>query len=139
MKTRSKATTNMLYQPKHKTGSKEAGFSYAVSSAGVTFAITQACSLGKLDRCSCDKTKKKGHFNSRGWRWGGCSADIKHGLKFSRKFLDSREIDQTERSLMNLHNNRAGRKSLNIIRYTLFDNQKMLFFAVVCTEICITA
>lgn len=31
-------------------------------------------------------------------------------MKFSRKFLDAREIEGDARSLMNLHNNRAGRK-----------------------------
>lgn len=92
------------------TGSKEAAFSYAINSAGVTYAVTQACSLGKLKRCSCDRSKKNGHYNENGWRWGGCSADIKHGLKFSRKFLDAREIKENARSLMNKHNNRAGRK-----------------------------
>ena len=44
------------------------------------------------------------------WKWGGCSADIDFGIKFTRKFLDAREIEQDARSLMNLHNNRAGRK-----------------------------
>lgn len=92
----------------HITGSREASFTYAVTSAGVTYSITQACSLGKLKQCSCDQSKKK--ILHEGWKWGGCSADIKHGLKFSRKFLDAREIEQNARSLMNKHNNRAGRK-----------------------------
>jgi len=82
-----------------------------MTSAGVTYSITQACSLGKLKRCSCDKSKKKGKVhNLGGWAWGGCSADIRHGLKFSKKFLDARELLENARSLMNLHNNRAGRK-----------------------------
>ena len=91
-------------------GSREAAFTYAITSAGVTYSITQACSLGKLKRCSCDQSKKKSKVLNEGWKWGGCSADIKHGLKFSRKFLDAREIEQNARSLMNKHNNRAGRK-----------------------------
>lgn len=48
--------------------------------------------------------------NQAAWKWGGCSADIGFGMKFSRKFLDAREIEGDARSLMNLHNNRAGRK-----------------------------
>lgn len=44
------------------------------------------------------------------WKWGGCSADIGFGMKFARRFLDAREIEEDSRSLMNLHNNRAGRK-----------------------------
>ncbi|CAC5406916.1 protein Wnt-7b-like isoform X1 [Mytilus californianus] len=94
------------------SGSKEAAFSYAINSAGVTYEVTQACSLGRLKRCSCDRSKKTGHYDANGWKWGGCSADIKHGLKFSRKFLDAREIKENARSLMNKHNNRAGRKAV---------------------------
>lgn len=103
---------NTMFGITHSVGSKEAAFSYAINSAGVTYAVTQACSLGKLKRCSCDRSKKNGHYNENGWTWGGCSADIKHGLKFSRKFLDAREIKENARSLMNKHNNRAGRKAV---------------------------
>lgn len=44
------------------------------------------------------------------WKWGGCSADINYGMRFSRKFLDVREIEGDTRSLMNLQNNKVGRK-----------------------------
>lgn len=44
------------------------------------------------------------------WKWGGCSADITYGMKFSRKFLDVREVEADTRSLMNLQNNKVGRK-----------------------------
>ena len=92
------------------SGSREAAFMYAISSAGVTYAITQSCSLGNLTNCSCDKDKMDGKLAPEGWKWGGCSADIKYGLKLARKFMDAREIAENARSLMNLHNNRAGRK-----------------------------
>ena len=82
----------------------------AISSAGVTYAITQACSTGNLSSCGCDKNKLEGKFSPNGWKWGGCSADIKYGLDFARIFVDAREINEDDRSLMNLHNNRAGRK-----------------------------
>ncbi len=180
-------------------GTKEAAFLNAISSAGVTYAITQACSTGNLSSCGCDKNKvcepklfslflgfctqitqmqvltieikweiirtglfslpvfmwscwchfvfvciqsifggKKslfftnqrkrcpisvftsvliisnwqleGKFSPNGWKWGGCSADIKYGLDFARIFVDAREINEDDRALMNLHNNRAGRK-----------------------------
>lgn len=116
----------------HITGSREAAFTYAVTSAGVTYSITQACSLGKLKQCSCDQSKKK--VLHEGWKWGGCSADIRHGLKFSRKFLDAREIEQNARSLMNKHNNRAGRKvSLYYIHLNDFWSSK-LYFGILCLD-----
>lgn len=85
-------------------------FYFAIRSAAITFTVTQSCSHGNLSGCSCDKTKPEGTLTSEGWRWGGCSADIEHGLRFSRQFVDARETDRDARSLMNLHNNRAGRK-----------------------------
>lgn len=90
--------------------SKEAAFWSAISSSGVVYSITQACSIGNLDQCGCDKTKMDNNKNQKGWKWGGCSADIRHGLTLGRKFLDAREIEETARSLMNRHNNKAGRK-----------------------------
>lgn len=41
---------------------------------------------------------------------GGCSADVRYGIDFSRRFVDAREIKKNARRLMNLHNNEAGRK-----------------------------
>ncbi|XP_059148594.1 protein Wnt-7-like [Physella acuta] len=83
-----------------------------MTSAGVTYAITQACSIGNLSTCSCDSTKKEGEMTSDGWKWGGCSSDINYGTQLARKFMDAREIAKNARSFMNLHNNRAGRKSV---------------------------
>ncbi|NWQ74000.1 WNT2 protein, partial [Columbina picui] len=92
--------------------SRESAFVHAISSAGVVFAITRACSQGELKSCSCDPKKKgsardsKGHFD-----WGGCSDNIDYGVKFARAFVDAKERKGKDaRALMNLHNNRAGRK-----------------------------
>ncbi|NP_001310746.1 protein Wnt-7b-like precursor [Parasteatoda tepidariorum] len=93
-------------------GSREAAYTYAVTSAGVTYAITQACSRGTLWHCGCDISKDGMLDPEGGWKWGGCSADVRHGMKMSRQFMDAREIEGDERSLMNLHNNRAGRKAV---------------------------
>lgn len=101
-----------LFGYQHEIASKEAAFWSAISSSGVVYAITHACSVGNLDKCGCDKTQMEGKDGSKGWKWGGCSADIRHGLKLARKFLDAREIEETERSLMNRHNNKAGRKAV---------------------------
>ena len=61
------------------------------------------------------RTAKRGFQNQlverdreKAWRWGGCSVDIAHGLNFTKAFMDSREIRQNEKSLMNRHNNKAG-------------------------------
>lgn len=92
------------------SGSREAAFTYAITAAGVAHAITAACSRGNLSQCGCDR-EKQGYYNQEeGWKWGGCSADIKYGIEFSRRFVDAREIKKTPRRLMNLHNNEAGRK-----------------------------
>ncbi|XP_050414661.1 protein Wnt-7b isoform X2 [Patella vulgata] len=93
-------------------GTKEAAFIYAITSAGVSYAITQSCGLGSLPNCGCDRDKGDGKLAPQGWKWGGCSADIKYGLRLARKFMDAREIAENARSLMNLHNNRAGRKAV---------------------------
>ncbi|KAE8753129.1 WntA [Frankliniella occidentalis] len=91
--------------------SRETAFIYAISAAGVAYAVTRACSRGELNECSCDsrvrvrKTKKK-------WQWGGCSEDIRFGEKFSRDFVDSKETGDSPGGLMNLHNNEAGRRSI---------------------------
>ncbi|XP_023215187.1 protein Wnt-7b-like [Centruroides vittatus] len=92
-------------------GSKEASYIYAINSAAITYAITLACSRGNISKCGCDRTKN-GLYSPSGWKWGGCSSDVRSGTKSARKFVDSRELEKDERSLMNLHNNRAGRKAV---------------------------
>ncbi|TSK13430.1 Protein Wnt-7b [Bagarius yarrelli] len=95
-----------------REGSKEAAFTYAITAAGVAHAVTAACSQGNMSHCGCDR-EKQGYYNQEeGWKWGGCSADIKYGIEFSRRFVDAREIKKNARRLMNLHNNEAGRKVL---------------------------
>lgn len=99
------------------TASREAAYMYAVISAGVTYALMDACSRGNISICGCDA-----HYPSAledgpaasAWKWGGCSVDLGFGMGFARKFLDAQESDAGDsRSLMNLHNNKAGRKVYN--------------------------
>ncbi|XP_026963769.1 protein Wnt-7b isoform X6 [Lagenorhynchus albirostris] len=95
-----------------RVGSREAAFTYAITAAGVAHAVTAACSQGNLSNCGCDR-EKQGYYNqAEGWKWGGCSADVRYGIDFSRRFVDAREIKKNARRLMNLHNNEAGRKVL---------------------------
>uniref|UniRef100_A0A8C7XVC7 Protein Wnt n=1 Tax=Oryzias sinensis TaxID=183150 RepID=A0A8C7XVC7_9TELE len=91
--------------------SQEAAFVYAISSAGVVYAITRACSQGELKICSCDSHKRGlGSDNNGEFEWGGCSDNINFGIKFAKAFVDAREkMVKDARALMNLHNNRCGR------------------------------
>ncbi|XP_076271177.1 wnt oncogene analog 10 isoform X1 [Rhynchophorus ferrugineus] len=43
------------------------------------------------------------------WKWGGCSHNLKYGVKMSKMFLDSRETADDIHSKINLHNNQVGR------------------------------
>ncbi|XP_077090389.1 protein Wnt-7b [Siphateles boraxobius] len=95
-----------------RVGSKEAAFTYAITAAGVAHSVIAACSQGNLSHCGCDREKQGYHDQEEGWKWGGCSADLKYGVEFSRRFVDAREIKKNARRLMNLHNNEAGRKVL---------------------------
>ncbi|KAG9327921.1 hypothetical protein JZ751_017280 [Albula glossodonta] len=92
-------------------GSREAAFVYAISSAGVVYAITRACSQGELKTCNCDPHKRGRASDDRGdFDWGGCSDNINYGIKFAKAFVDAKERTVKDaRALMNLHNNRCGR------------------------------
>ncbi|XP_039617326.1 protein Wnt-2 isoform X1 [Polypterus senegalus] len=94
--------------------SREAAFVYAISSAGVVYTVTRACSQGELDSCSCDPNKKGTSSDKKGkFDWGGCSDHIDYGIRFAQAFVDARERKERDaRALMNLHNNRAGRKAV---------------------------
>lgn len=99
-----------LRSPALPAGSREAAFTYAITAAGVAHAVTAACSQGNLSNCGCDREKQGYYKQAEGWKWGGCSADVRYGIDFSRRFVDAREIKKNARRLMNLHNNEAGRK-----------------------------
>lgn len=93
-------------------GSREAAFVYAISSAGMVYTLTRACSQGELENCSCDPGKKGSSHDAKGaFDWGGCSDHVDHAIKFTQVFIDAKERKERDaRALMNLHNNRAGRK-----------------------------
>ncbi|KAL4713703.1 hypothetical protein ACJJTC_004234 [Scirpophaga incertulas] len=96
-------------------GTKEAAFTYAITSAGVTHALGAACARGDLPSCSCGGGRRRASAAEQ-WEWGGCGGggpsggEAAWGARFARRFLDARELEADARALMNLHNNRVGRK-----------------------------
>lgn len=44
------------------------------------------------------------------WKWGGCSDNVKFGIKFSKMFVDAREKGDDLQSRVNRHNNDVGRR-----------------------------
>ncbi|KPJ12754.1 Protein Wnt-7b [Papilio machaon] len=88
---------------------REAAFTYAITSAGVTHALSAACARGDLPACHCNSNRRRMTGPSEQFQWGGCG-EAAYGARFARRFLDARELESDARSLMNLHNNRVGRK-----------------------------
>lgn len=62
--------------------------------------------------CGClpQKYRNKG---ANAWKWGGCSDNVKFGMKFSRIFVDVREKGDDLHSKVNRHNNEVGRRVSN--------------------------
>lgn len=103
---------------------RETGFVNAITAAGVTFAVTRACTMGDLVECSCDKTAK-GPRNTAlrpvdsklmspvgdgDWEWGGCGDNVNFGYRKSKDFMDSRYRKRSDfKTLVKIHNNDAGR------------------------------
>lgn len=97
-------------------GSKETAFLYAVTTAGVVHSVAKACSSGNLTECNCDRGAQ-GRDTPEGWKWGGCSDNLRYGIKFAKRFIDAPDKkllkkDGEMRNLMNLHNNEAGRRAI---------------------------
>jgi hypothetical protein len=99
-------------------GTREAAFLHALSSAALVFAVTQGCATDEV--CACGRQpsrsllrRHKRKYPGKMYVYGGCHDNIAVGTKFSKDFLDRREIRHTQpnnRKLVNLHNNDLGRK-----------------------------
>ncbi|XP_067002375.1 protein Wnt-5a [Anabrus simplex] len=103
-----------VFGPMLKIASRETAFTYAITAAGVVHAISRACHDGHLSSCGCSRHGRPRDLHSN-WIWGGCSDNLEYGYKFTREFVDSRErraVRKTARSIMNVHNNRAGRRAV---------------------------
>lgn len=98
---------------------RETAFVYAITAAGVSHAITQACSMGELLQCGCELTRSRAPpsptvgpgMEGTAWEWGGCGDDVQFGYEKSQQFMDakSKKGKNDIRALIDLHNNEAGR------------------------------
>lgn len=97
---------------------RETSFVNAITAAGLTYAVTRACTMGNLVECSCDKNQRRQQYNNVNsndiishdmnnvkkkkkkvgknialpdgdWEWGGCGDNVHFGLRKSKEFLDS--------------------------------------------------
>lgn len=87
---------------------RETAFAYAITAAGVSYALTRACSDGSFKGCQCVSTNRH-KLTSEGWEYEGCHDNVKFGYRIGKKFVDSRERGRDFRATVNLHNNEAGR------------------------------
>ena len=93
---------------------------HALSSAALVFAITQGCTTDGV--CDCGREpglsllqsyRRKHGSNQYTYAWRGCHDNIAMATRFSKDFLDRREVKKTKsvpRKVLNLHNNDLGRK-----------------------------
>lgn len=98
---------------------RETAFVYAITAAGVSHAITQACSMGELLQCGCEMTRSRPPpsptagpgTEGTAWEWGGCGDDVQFGYEKSQQFMDAKNKKGKNdiRALIDLHNNEAGR------------------------------
>ncbi|XP_050440607.1 protein Wnt-5b-like [Adelges cooleyi] len=111
--------TGAFLGPELQTSSREAAFVQAIKAAGVAHAMARACRDGRLNTCSCSRSGRPKDLR-RDWVWGGCGDNMEYGYKFTKVFLDVKEKEkrwkkgtpEQGRSLMNLHNNEAGRRAV---------------------------
>ena len=100
--------TRVLLSPRinrtHSSGTRESAYIHALTSAGVAYAMTKACSTGRLESCGCDMSVGDVATN-RSIRWTGCSDNVLFGAETARRFVNLRE---PRTNLLNLHNNRVG-------------------------------
>ena len=103
----------------------------AISAAGVTHAVTKACRRGSLTNCGCSRHNPLGNMTSDGtWEWSGCHDDLGYGLDKSQEFMD-RNNGRDIRTLLHLHNNRAGRvvSDWSVVKHILLVCWFVWFFA----------
>ncbi|VDM83153.1 unnamed protein product [Strongylus vulgaris] len=101
-----------------REGTRESAFVHAVSAAGVAYRVTRDCARGLNERCGCDQSMLSLDPQVRSYDYQGCSDNVQYGIAISREFVDAAERGKnaSNRAILNLHNNRAGRQ----VGYTFF-------------------
>nr|AAS18255.1 WNT8 [Heliocidaris erythrogramma] len=90
---------------------REMSFVQAIASAGVMYTLTKNCSQGSFEDCGCDE-RRNGDTGGEGWTWGGCSDNVRFSERMASEIMDDSEESQDAITVMNLHNNEAGRKTV---------------------------
>ncbi|CAD5117212.1 DgyrCDS6008 [Dimorphilus gyrociliatus] len=91
--------------------SRESAFVHAIASASVLHTLSRSCDSG-YPNCPC---LHKYHYKE-----GGCSSSATFALRYGRKFIDAREkVSKDAQSVINLHNNRVGRRVLRQLQKKL--------------------
>ncbi|XP_078493036.1 wnt signaling ligand [Ciona intestinalis] len=98
-----------------KRGESDPNALNSITSAAVAHEVTMACSRGELTECSCDGQKRMGSDRDQRGRfeWAGCSDDVQFGMSVAKIFVNTKDNALHDaRAIMNVHNNRAGRKTV---------------------------
>ncbi|KAI4899308.1 hypothetical protein NFI96_000049 [Prochilodus magdalenae] len=83
--------------------------------------------MGELLQCGCESTRSRAppprppgvpHTEGVKWEWGGCGDDVEFGYEKSKQFMDARRRKGKSdiRTLIDLHNNEAGRLVCGSVR-----------------------
>ncbi|XP_057305216.1 protein Wnt-1-like [Hydractinia symbiolongicarpus] len=88
---------------------RETAFIHAITSAGVTYALIESCASGFMKRCHCSAESGKGTRVNNSWIYDGCTESVRFGYQRGKHFVDAKETSRDFKSIVNLHNNEAGR------------------------------
>ncbi|XP_064098279.1 protein Wnt-8a-like [Macrobrachium nipponense] len=88
---------------------REQAFVNAITSAGITYAITRSCSQGILEDCACS-SRQFGAVDAV-FTWERCSDDVTYADSVTAKFFRSKmkRDEDASRAQVFWHNHRAGR------------------------------
>lgn len=108
-----------VFGPVLEIPSREAAFINAISAAGAVYAVARSCRDGNLSSCGCSRRPRPKGLH-QDWIWGGCGDNSEYGYRFAKGFIDGRERGKNHprhsndlaRTLMNIHNNEAGRRTV---------------------------